>query len=62
MSDSIENWVSIKEIATHLGVSRDTVLNWIAKKDMPAHKVGKLWKFKISEIDEWIQSGEAASE
>ena len=62
MSDSIENWVSIKEIAMHLGVSRDTVLNWIAKKDMPAHKVGKLWKFKISEIDEWIQSGEAASE
>jgi len=51
MSDARENWISIKEIASHLGVSRDTILNWIAKKDMPAHKVGKLWKFQISEVD-----------
>ena len=57
MSEMKENWISIKEIAAHLGVSRDTVLNWIAKKDMPAHKVGKLWKFQISEVDEWIRSG-----
>ena len=62
MSEMKENWISIKEIAAHLGVSRDTVLNWIAKKNMPAHKVSKLWKFKITEIDEWICSGEAASE
>ena len=60
MSDARENWISIKEIASHLGVSRDTVLNWIAKKDMPAHKVGKLWKFQISEVDNWIRSGQAA--
>ena len=31
-----------------------------ADKDMPAHKVGKLWKFKISEIDQWIIKGDAA--
>ncbi|NLU06293.1 MAG: excisionase family DNA-binding protein, partial [Firmicutes bacterium] len=33
---------------------------WIAKKQMPAHKVGKLWKFKISEVDEWVTKGEAS--
>ena len=58
MSNTAESWVSIKEIAAHLGVSRDTVLNWIAKKELPAHKVGKLWKFQISEVDNWIRSGE----
>ena len=55
-----EKWSSLEEIAEHLGVSKDTVYRWIADKDMPAHKVGKLWKFKIYEIDQWIIKGDAA--
>ena len=55
-----EKWSSLEEIAEHLGVSKDTIYRWIAKKQMPAHKVGKLWKFKISEVDEWVVKGEAA--
>jgi len=61
MSESIpEKWSSLDEIAEHLGVSKDAVYRWIANKKMPAHKIGRLWKFKISEIDEWIRSGGAA--
>jgi excisionase family DNA binding protein len=55
-----ERWLSVEEIATHLGVSRDTVYKWITRKHLPAHKVGKLWKFRISEVDEWVRSGEAS--
>jgi excisionase family DNA binding protein len=55
-----EKWSSLEEIAEHLGVSKDTIYRWISTKQMPAHKVGKLWKFKISEIDEWVTKGEAA--
>lgn len=55
-----EKWSSLEETAEHLGVSKDTIYRWIAKKQMPAHKVGKLWKFKISEVDEWVIKGEAA--
>ncbi len=47
------------EITGYLGVSRDTVLNWIADKKLPAHKIGRLWKFKISEIGEWVRAGGA---
>lgn len=47
-------------IIDYLGVSRETVLQWINNRNMPAHKVGRLWKFKISEVDEWIRSGGAA--
>lgn len=52
--------MSADGIATHLGVTKETVYVWIADKGMPAHKVGRLWKFQASEVDEWIRSGGAA--
>lgn len=52
-----EPWLSADDIASHLGVIKDTVYTWIAEKDMPAHKVGRLWKFQASEIDEWVRGG-----
>ena len=58
--NNIEKWVTLKEIQAYLGVGRETILQWIAKRNMPAYKMGRLWKFKISEVDEWVHSGEAA--
>ena len=58
--DMSDRWCSTKEICAYLGISRDTLLVWIATKNIPAHKVGRNWKFKISEIDERIKSGQAA--
>lgn len=55
-----ERWLSVEEIAMHLGISKDTVYTWIAKQQMPAHKVGRLWKFKALEIDNWVLEGAAA--
>lgn len=40
----------------YLDMSLETILQWINHRNMPAHKVGRLWKFKISEVDEWIRS------
>lgn len=57
-----EVWVGINEAATHLGVTKETIRNWIKKTDIPAHKIGKLWKFKLSELDEWVKSGKSALE
>lgn len=54
---NIDRWLSLAEICDYLGISRDTALKWINSKNMPAHKVGRLWKFKTSEIDEWVKSG-----
>lgn len=55
----VDRWLSVEEIAEHLGVSRDTVYTWVSEKGMPAHKVGKLWKFQIKEVDKWVRSGKA---
>mgnify|MGYP002728830498 CR=1 FL=1 len=60
MYTNIERWCSMKEITEYLGVSRDTVLNWIERRNMPAAKIGRLWKFKISEVDAWMKSGKSA--
>ena len=54
-----EPWVSLEEIAAHLGVSKDTVHRWIRNREMPAHKVGRLWKFQVSEVNDWVRAGKA---
>jgi len=55
-----ESWVSVDEVAKHLGVAKDTVYRWIEAKSLPAHRVGRLWKFKLSQVDAWIETGGAA--
>ena len=47
-----DSWINIEEAAQYLGVRPVTVRGWIRNgKDIPAHKIGKQWKFKMSE---WI--------
>jgi excisionase family DNA binding protein len=57
-----ERWLSVEEISAHLGVSTDAVYKWIYRKNMPAHKVGRLWKFLASEVDLWVKGGRAAKD
>jgi excisionase family DNA binding protein len=52
-------WLSVEEIARHLGVSRDTVYKWIERKNLPGHKIGRLWKFSVQEVDDWVRAGHA---
>lgn len=54
-----DRWLSVVEIAEYLGVRRETVYKWLERKDMPAHKVGRLWKFKRDEVDQWVRGGKA---
>lgn len=55
-----ERWLSVEEISIHLGVSKDTIYAWREKKKLPGHRVGRFWKFKANEVDEWVRSGNAA--
>jgi excisionase family DNA binding protein len=60
MVDMEDRWLSISEICQHLGVSKDLVYKWIDKSNMPSHRMGRLWKFKKDEVDEWVRSGGAS--
>ncbi|MDO9566988.1 MAG: helix-turn-helix domain-containing protein [Candidatus Desulfaltia sp.] len=52
-----DRWLSVDDIAAYLGIKRDTVYRWISERNMPGHKIGRLWKFRKEEIDEWVKSG-----
>ena len=56
-----DRWFSVDEIAEYLGVSRDTVYAWLNKREMPGHKVGRLWEFKRVEVDAWVWAGRATA-
>lgn len=46
----------MKEVCAYLHISRDTVMNWIKKEGMPAHQKGRLWRFDVNEVDEWMKN------
>ncbi len=50
-----EPWAAVDEVAKHLGVAKDSIYRWIENRGLPAHKIGRLWKFKLSEVDEWVR-------
>ena len=52
----VEAWVSVEEVATHLGVAKESVYRWIEHKGLPAHKIGRLWKCKLSEVGAWVRA------
>lgn len=58
----VDKWVGMEEAADYLGVNKDSIRNWIKKADsgIPAHKIGKQWKFKKTELDGWVKSGKSA--
>ena len=58
-----EPWVSVEDVAKHLGVVKESVYRWIEAKGLPAQKLGKLWKLKLSEVDSWVRArGAVATE
>lgn len=57
-----EPWVSLEDAALHLAVSQDTVHRWIRNRGLPAHKVGRVWRFRMSQVDTWVLDGNAAGD
>ena len=49
-------WVSIDDVAKHLGVAKESIYRWIERQRLPAHKIRRLWKFTLSEVDEWVRA------
>ena len=61
MNDLLKDkWISIDEAAEYLGIKTVTLRGWKKKKkNIPAHKIGKQWKFQLSELEKWVKSGKS---
>ena len=56
-----DNYISLEDAAEYLNIKPVTLRKWIRQKpDIPAHQIGRLWKFKRSELDDWVNSGKSA--
>ena len=47
-------WLSVKQAAEYLAVSKETIYRLLEKQAIPCHRVGKLWRFKPEELDAWV--------
>ena len=61
MTAEEERWVGVEDVAAHLDVNKDSVYRWIDKMSLPAHRLGRLFRFKLSEVDEWVKAGGAST-
>ena len=57
----MEPWASVDEVAKQLGVAKDSIYRWIEKRGLPAHKIGRLWKVKLMEVDDWVRAQDASA-
>ena len=52
-----EGWVGIAAVAAHLQVTKDSIYRWVDSNGFPARRVGRLLRFRLSEVDEWVKPG-----
>lgn len=49
--------VSVEDVAKHLGVAKHSMYRWNEAQILPAHTIGRLWKFRLSEVEECVLTG-----
>jgi PTS system nitrogen regulatory IIA component len=52
---SEEQLMSVRELADYLRVNISTVYIWSQRGQIPALKMGKMWRYRRSEIDQWLR-------
>ena len=52
----METYLSIEGLAKYLDVSEKSVRKWVLNRDIPFHKIMKLIRFRLSEIEQWVET------
>ena len=53
----VSDFLTAEEVAEYLKVDIMTVYRLSKEGRIPASKIGHLWRFKKTEIDEWFENG-----
>jgi len=54
---SEQGGVGIQDVASHREVAKASIYLWMEGRGVPAHRVGRLFRFELCEIDEWVHRG-----
>ena len=54
MSTSSEDVLTVPEVAVYLKIPKATVYKLRREGKLPAHKVGKHWRFMRDELYDWL--------
>lgn len=54
--------LNAKEAQERLGISESTLFRLLKSKELKGFKVGRIWKFEESDIEEFIRQQRAKSE
>jgi PTS system nitrogen regulatory IIA component len=53
----METYLTIEELAEYLKLAEQTIRRWVLNREVPYHKIKKVIRFRISEIEKWIDDG-----
>ncbi len=54
------NWLTLEEAAKYLKMGKSTLYDLARKGNIPAHKMGREWRFDSEEVDEWLKASKLA--
>jgi len=54
-------WLTLEEAAKHLKIDKSTIYRLAREGDLPAHRMGRVWRFDAEELDQWLKTGNDAS-
>ncbi|MCL2381204.1 MAG: helix-turn-helix domain-containing protein [Treponema sp.] len=53
----MEMYLTIDELADYLKLAEQTIRRWVLNREIPFHKIRKVIRFRVSEIEKWINDG-----
>jgi excisionase family DNA binding protein len=53
----VETYLTIEELANYLKLSEQTIRRYVLNREIPYHKIKKVVRFRLSEIECWIDGG-----
>ena len=56
----VETYLTIDELAAYLKLNNQTIRRWVLNRAVPFRKIKKVIRFRLSEVETWIDSGNFA--
>ena len=52
----METYLNTEELAKYLKVAEQTIRRWVLNREIPFRKIKKVVRFRLSEIEKWVDN------